>query len=179
MFTFPTWTGSCSITGRTLTRLSGSSFADGYPGIGLEVDIDPAVLSGIVVVLPDPPVTFKPNFRVWFIDADHLALEVDATYDLLIPAGTTAGSINSSTGVYTAPSSGSGPVIVTATANQDGTTADSVSLCVDARTAQTVDVDPGSYTPPSGWKLAGGAGKLLSGGLLGGANLERRLIIPG
>ena len=42
---------------------------------------------------------------------------------------------------------------------------------VAPQTARTVDINPLSYTPPTGWKLAGGGGLIVGG-------LTRTLIIP-
>lgn len=356
-FPLPTWAGVASISGRTITRISGSSFTDGYPGIGLILEIDPSVIAN-VVSLPggatDQFGRLPDAFCVWYLDGDHLATDVDATYDLLIPPGSTGafrvadymwpqynsaicygsgsvlesnpnqtirdrypaihfggnsfhsgasnltahpsvfihaiqvsvefpegqygvaeyglsavnsstaitvngslptgvyqvkwlawgtsppaidapylksfgivgalpvgsaagmtaawqtkaggltvycgdhwqffaqvrgntaintgvtwscsgpGSINSSTGVYTAPSSsGSGSVTVTATSAQDGSTT-SLTFGLLAQTAATVDINPSSYTPPAGWKLSGGPGMLVSTS----PYLERWLIVP-
>lgn len=90
----PTWAGSATISGRTITRTSGDAFTDGYPGASLFFLFNPSVLSGIVNIPPlfiDAHGNVFYQFRTWFVDSNHLALEIDATYDLLLPGGT-AGS---------------------------------------------------------------------------------------
>lgn len=345
-FTFPIWAGTASITGRTITLVSGSSFTDDYPGFFLLFEINPSVMDGIMVLPPwvidGDTGKFMLTLAVWFIDSSHLEIGIDATYDLLIPAGTVGnftvsenwpvfnvatcwasgndvtsapnstivaanpsvtfggdyfnsgtslltpnpqiflngtpyyvstvnsgtdvtidvsafpsggtkgtvvtaiwqawtlapavgaayikaisvgalpagsgasslgntawegggftafasdqwqfyaqvrgnttintsvtwscslGSINTSTGAWTAPSTvtGNPGVVVTATSNQDGTTIGEIFFQLSPQTAMTVDIDPLTYTPPSGWKLSGGPGGLVVGGL------TRRLIIP-
>jgi hypothetical protein len=92
-FTLPTWSGIASISGRIITQISGSTFADGYPGIGLNFELSPYVFAGRVSILPssiDQSGSVPCAFRVWYVDATHVETDVDATYDLLIPAGTTA-----------------------------------------------------------------------------------------
>jgi hypothetical protein len=73
----PTWTGVASITGRTISRISGDNFAPGWPALGIFLDFA-------------APYTQVGGFRTWYVDPDTLATDIDATYELLIPAGTTA-----------------------------------------------------------------------------------------
>jgi hypothetical protein len=97
-FFTPPWTGVVSVAGRTITRISGSSFTDGFPGVGMALTIDTADLELWPTWVSDfqRPKSYLPQawldglgrfpaaFRTWFVDSDHLETNIDTTYDLLI-----------------------------------------------------------------------------------------------
>jgi|HubBroStandDraft_5_1064220.scaffolds.fasta_scaffold17799_2 hypothetical protein len=102
----PSWSGTVTITGRTITWVSGSTFTSGYPGIIMQLEISPSVFTGVDLAFPNgyaeafppwPPPPALPSgdmpfcLAFWYVDATHLETDIDATYNLLIPTGTTAG----------------------------------------------------------------------------------------
>lgn len=144
-----------------------------------------AVLAITILAKPNTslaPAGIPSGFTMYAGDEWQFSAQVrgNTTIDTSVTWSCDVGTINASTGAYTAPSSpseGDG-CAVTATSNQDGVTAMSQTFAFRRITGKTVDINPGTYTPPTGWKLAGGGGLMSDGSDGVHPYRERHVILP-